>query len=489
MTAGTSRNVERPSRLALLFDAIFSRHGASSRDSRLALAALVVLAVLALRVIVEAVPIAGSVASELDVGGWNRDFVQEYLVARAVQDGRDPYVPLVDLAGDYLPAAVARSLPNPTPHPPTLIPFIRPLGTLPFEMAGLVWLGLQLVAVVGLALVLAAWCRGGKLAGRRSLRDLLLAVALVLVWPPTAVDILQGQLGLVLTALFVAGWYAAARGHERLAGIALGLAMSVKLVPGLLLLHFLIRRQFRVVGWSALTFGTVALTALSYLGVGPFLTYMSQAVPQTSEIWLASYWNNSVFGALGRALGMSTRLLPLVEAPALAVPLALLGAGSLCLAALYLDARAASRSKGSELRAESGVEFAIWVVVMLLVSPVVWYHYFVSLLFPLAVLGRLIARRGWRGPDLSWLLAGTVVVAALPGVGVGLRRIMPGFEPLGETLSALAYAGSVVPMLGLLLLLGLLAREQYWLAPVPSRVASKRRVPTKLLSLERGIAE
>jgi hypothetical protein len=208
-------------------------------------------------------------------------------------------------------------------------------------------------------------------------------------------------------------------------------------------------------------------------------------VPQTSAVWLASYWNSSIFGACGRALGLSTRLLPFVEAPALVFPLALLVAGALCLAALYWDARAVSRRPVAEARSDSGVEFAIWVVVMLLVSPVAWYHYFVSLLYPLVVLGRLMARRDWRDAGLSWLLVGIVVVAILPGIGVGLVNWAPSFPPLGATLSALAYGGSVLPMFGLLLLLGLLVREHFRLVPAPARARAAWRETAKRFSLDR----
>ena len=486
-----------PSRLALAADALLGRRSAARREARLADLAFVALALLALRVVVEAALVAGSVASDLDLAGFNRDFVQEYLVAPATIDGRDPYVPLVALAREYLPAAVPRSLPNPTPHPPTLIPFVRPLGMLPFAAAGFAWLALQLVAAVALAALLATWARGRATVGRLGWRGVSLMAALVLAWPPVGIDLLQGQLGLVLTALFVAGWYAALRGHERAAGILFGLAVCVKLVPGLLLMHYLVRRRFRVVGWAALTFAAACALTVGDLGLGPFLSYATTAVPQTSEIWLGSYWNNSVFGAIGRALGMSARLLPLHDAPALVFPLALLGAGALCLVAFGCDARAAARpavadpDEGAGERAgeRSGIEFAIWVVAMLLVSPVVWYHYFVALLFPLAVLVRLMARRGWRGVESTWLLVGVGIVAIPSGVAAVIRKWLPGFVPTSDLLSALAFAWSLVPMLGLLLVFGLLAREHLRVAPWSTEASAVPNRARAMVLVEGRVAE
>ncbi len=50
---------------------------------------------------------------------YRKDFLQEYLLARAIAEGVDPYLPIPMLADRFLGQLPVPLFPHPTPHPPT----------------------------------------------------------------------------------------------------------------------------------------------------------------------------------------------------------------------------------------------------------------------------------------------------------------------------------------------------------------------------------
>ena len=431
---------------------------------------------------------------------WVRDFAQDYLIARATLDRQDPYEPLVALAREYLPAAVPRSLPNPTPHPPTLISFVWPLGLLSYGAAALVWLGIQALALAIVSTALASYfvrrprrrafiaqrgavsarsrgrdasgrqlrsansdprssssatwgTLGGAAAGRGIRRTAAIAVGIGLLlhaWSPVAADLLQGQLMLVTAALLLAGCGAFRRGWLVAAGVLFGIATCLKLLPGLLLLFFVARREARVVA-SAAAVGVVALVGpLLWLGPGLIDRYLSFALPTTSAVWLGCRGNYSIFGIAARAFGGSTEVLPILDAPGLTTPIGVAVGVALVAVACWWARRGV----------DAEIEMATFVVVMLLVFPIAWSHYLVLLAWPLAVLGGRIVARGWARRDALLLLAVLPNLGLLPGdlaaIGAQLWGPAGGIERLPFS----AALPGLIPTVGLFVVLWLLGRER-----------------------------
>src|SRR5438477_4059457 len=83
---------------------------------------------------------------------YKDDFVQDYLLARAILDGRDPYaVAGVELATRYLPESAPYTIRHVSLHPPAAALVSLPFGLLSYRAARAVWLGLELVLIVVLA--------------------------------------------------------------------------------------------------------------------------------------------------------------------------------------------------------------------------------------------------------------------------------------------------------------------------------------------------
>jgi len=84
---------------------------------------------------------------------YNKDFIQEFLLARAFVDASHPdaYAPIRELAERYLGVVGYGIKEYPTPHPTPVGVLFVPLAAFDYTAAAAVWLGVQLVAL-GLAI-------------------------------------------------------------------------------------------------------------------------------------------------------------------------------------------------------------------------------------------------------------------------------------------------------------------------------------------------
>lgn len=327
------------------------------------------------------------------------DLTQEYLMARALLGGASPYDPQIDLARRFAPelARLAASTPaltlsHPTPHPPAAGLVVAPLGLLGFQEARAVWLGLQLLCLA----LIARW-----LAGRSRFWPLVLAA--LIAWPPAMVDLNYGQLTTFVATLAFGAWVSNRRGDARLAGICIGLAAAVKLYPAALLAYWVIRREWRAVAYGCGTALGLTLAAVALIGRDATVSYLSTGLPAVN-IYLGAEGNASLVGAVTRTFAGNGAIAPLIDAPALVAPVsAVLG-----VVLVALTGRAIARAPTPE----QGYVLAICCV--LLVTPVVWLHYFLLLVWPIRVIVLRLVRRGWPPHPTNAALLAVLLVSVEP---------------------------------------------------------------------------
>ena len=242
-------------------------------------------------------------------------------------------------------------------YPPTFAPFLLPFGLLAASTATWAWIALSLVAFLT-----GTWILPVSRATRWW-------VILLAGWSfPFVYAVKLGQVGPVLFLLFAVGW----RWMDdpiRL-GLSGALGAAIKMQPGLVLLWALFTRRFRavVVGGAAL----VALAALATLLAGPsawtdFLTLLrTVSAPITTE-------HNFTPGAVAYQLGIPEDVSTLVQV-----------ASTVAVAAVVVAAIRWATAEASYLVA---------VIASQLVSPILWDHYAMLLLLPVAYL--LSAGRWW----------------------------------------------------------------------------------------------
>jgi hypothetical protein len=278
-------------------------------------------------------------------------------------------------------------------HPPFaslfVIPLVYFLGVYDSSI------GLGLLSLACLSAILVMLYRGLELTLSASQKVLFCCV--FLGWFPMYGVLRSGQWGAVLSMLVVAGWYNIRSQRPILGGVTIGVAVSLKLFPGLLLIYLLLRhRRACLAGVATAIIMNVATMAI--VGLQAYIDYVHTG-RTVVDTWAAFPQNWSLLGALhhfGDMLGT-----PALSSRVVVVAIALLLVTLACISALSVRPS----------RARIDVEYALFVVVMTFLSPVCWSHYFVVLLLPVTVLASH-AMRGSASSSLMFL--GLFLVLALP---------------------------------------------------------------------------
>ncbi len=307
-----------------------------------------------------------------------RDFVQEWASACNYREGRPVYEPQEIRLAHHMgyrrrpnQVFLERNL-----HPPTSILLVIPLSRLSYPDALLTWNVLSLLPL-GISLYLAARGLGIRLTPWSALP----LYVLLLVCKPLRQQLLQGQLNLVLLVLIVGVWWADRTGRPVWAGILLGAATAIKLFPGFLFLYFVLQRRWRAVAAGAASIVVLTMWTVAVLGIESYRDYIVDVIP-TLGSWRSWWPNVSLLGFWSKLFDPNSNVgttIPLVRSPLLARAGTWISCALAVVAVVVVVRRARSRS-------ERDHAFATCITAMLLVSPIVWDHYFLLLLLPIALL-------------------------------------------------------------------------------------------------------
>jgi hypothetical protein len=173
------------------------------------------------------------------------------------------------------------------------------------------------------------------------------------------------------------------RGHLKLAGVLLGLAISIKLFPVLLASYFVARGSWSIVRWAAGTLLVSTLLSWAILGTDAVRSFVTLGLTGASS-WRSGEGNYSIFGAAAHFVEGSPQTPSLMSAPALAIPLA-----ALALLVLLVLAWKAWRTSPAD------IGFALACLLMVIGSPVAWQYYLVLLAYPLVVIATRLQELSW----------------------------------------------------------------------------------------------
>lgn len=207
-----------------------------------------------------------------------------------------------------------------------------------------------------------------------------------------------GQINIILMGLILADFalHGKARAGEIRwpAGLLIGIAAGIKLTPLAFGLYFLVRRDFKALGWMAAGFFGSMVLAWALLPTAS-VTFWTRILPDTGRIGGPAYVDNLSVKGLLLHLGLPdsglTSLVWLVL--------------SLALAAV-----AALAIKWAVAADENFVAVSATAVLMLLVSPVSWSHHWVWMAVALPCMGFAMHRVPSRNGKMR--LAGWIIVAA-----------------------------------------------------------------------------
>jgi hypothetical protein len=248
-------------------------------------------------------------------------------------------------------------------YPPFAATLFAPLAGLPALAARLAW-ELGSVAALAWACVLTV-----RLAGYRATRSVIAAMtAAAILLEPVYHTLFLGQVNLFLLALVLADLWRVSRGRP--AGIGIGVAAAVKLVPGIFIVLLLLTRRWRDAAIASATFACCGL--IGYV-VDPSASrlYWTRLFFDTKRVSDGYISNQSLYAAVVRIFG----------GPSHARTWFLLGALVIGGAGLAIAAILARRGDWLGAAAVTGVAG-------LIVSPISWTHHWVWVVPALVVLIR-----------------------------------------------------------------------------------------------------
>jgi hypothetical protein len=290
------------------------------------------------------------------------------------------------------------------PNPPTLILSLVPFTTLQTLDAKRVWLVLNLVV-----LVLCLWIlrRVTSLNWRR-----LGLIALLCVLP-LRVDFLFGRHYVLILVLICGAYYASWLDRQRTAGVMLAAAAAMKLFPGLFLILFVWKRNWRaVIGLAA---GATAITILSIFmfGVEVHRVFITEVLTQVSRgDWLGPYFlsQNSFITLWSRLFLIEPELnpSPLLNSPAMFAIAQAITITVLVFSFLRLDR--ADKTPGS-----TALQWAAFIPLLLLLSTTTGTDYACLLIFSAIVGFDAMLATGKKTKALIFLLLYVAACAPVPG--------------------------------------------------------------------------
>ncbi len=308
------------------------------------------------------------------------DFEAYRRAAVRILDGQPLYDPGASVAG---PFAVYL-------YPPPFALAITPLALLPAEVSRLTWIG-------GMA---AAFLAGTAcLPVRAGVRWAIIGLAAI-CWP-FLYAVKLGQVGPLLYLAFAIAWRAAEAPIPR--GLAIAAGTLTKLQPGLLFAWLAVRRQGRalVVGLAACAVAVLAATLV--VGIGAWHDYVDLLGRVSDPLTTPK---NMTPGAIAYRAGLGLAAAGAIQWASVAI---------VCLVTVV-----------TWLRRSAAIGLLVGVVASQLVSPVLWDHYTMLVLLPVAL---LLQRRQWWAaalPVLPWLGAEVlypgVLAAAALALALGPRQ-------------------------------------------------------------------
>jgi hypothetical protein len=291
----------------------------------------------------------------------------DWLGAQAWLAGFDPYTP----------EGFAR-IGKPGPgmgHPPTTSFWFLPLAHLPMQQMSRVVGGVTVAMLLVHAVIV---CVTLELPAALPLGVLVFGLVLSTSWMLEHLGL--AQLSEAIAFLYVLAWLALRRGREKLAGALLGLACTMKLFPGLMVLMLLTTRRWRGVVAALASWSVVALVMSWRYGARSWIEFAFMQDP-IAHYWISDLANQSLHGIVLRMFRPSCEgnHAPIWTASLIVTcaSLALAFVADRLWRQLPADERATPRV--------IDLQFSLVSLLSIFLNPWVWEHYNVFLILPLAV--------------------------------------------------------------------------------------------------------
>jgi alpha-1,2-mannosyltransferase len=289
----------------------------------------------------------------------------------------------------------------PFTYPPfAAIAFVA-LGVLPFIVSLAAITLISMLALAATIWVVLRQLKVGRLAARQAAAlGSLAAFGL----EPVRTTLLFGQINLVLMGLVALDLLLPHTRWPR--GLLVGLAAAVKLTPGVFVIFFIVKRDWRAVVGSAAGFLGAVLLAM-FLAPHDSRVYWTSLVFQSNRIGQPSFAaNESLYGILARLTSSA-------EVHGVMWP-------ALCLVVVAVGAFATYRARRA---GDDVIAMLALAATGLIVSPISWSHHWVWSAPAAAVLIVGLVRSGLPKAPRDWILP-AAGIAGLLVFGIGCQQFL-----------------------------------------------------------------
>lgn len=301
------------------------------------------------------------------------------------------------------PTHFERVAPRDPRHPFVHVPLVAVLGR------AVQPLGFTTFSRIALFVDLAAFALGAALLARRYLPGLVhrpwaIGAALLALcgFEPLRYAIALGQ---TTPLIFLGLVVAITSRRDGLAGGALAAVAFVKLAPVVVVALFVAERRWRAVGWFVAVVAALTVVSVAAVGVDAHLAYLA-TVRRIAALGLAAFNNQSITGFwLRHHLPMDAMLDWRVHE----VPVWLRLASTLSLLATAVACAVSVQRR----RLDRDLAGAFLVLALLILPPIVWSHYHVHALIPLAILLARVEATSQRGAHLALGTAAALMMRPL----------------------------------------------------------------------------
>ena len=326
------------------------------------------------------------------------DFANYYDSAVALRLGIDPYTTNLTAIGNRVGFETGPLI-HASETPAFLLCF-EPLTRFPPAIAFWIWTSMNLVALAA-AIYLLLVRRPGLDASRAWLLG-----ALILAFYPVGWNLSWAQSQVIVLALMVLAMRAIEDEREGAAGLIVALAGLLRAIPFLLLGYFALRREWRALKFAIV--GTIAgaLIPVVILGFPRCLSWAHGAAWVSNHdrmiyplvISVAPFVSRMFWALFGSTTGLALDWLRLAAIAA--------------ADAIILGATIRATLIGAGRRDDDFRIYSLWIVTMVLLSPVAWHHYLVVLVIPFVQIA-VAAGQDRASRRALWMAVGSYLLACV----------------------------------------------------------------------------
>jgi hypothetical protein len=340
---------------------------------------------------------------------YRKDMIQEYLMARALWAGMDPYLPCPELAMRFLGSLPTNIVNHPTPHPPPLALLSLPLGLMPYKTAALVWFFLEICCLFAISWMALKWLTGRK--GSTLLWQSVLMMMALLTWTPLYLELYFGQVMILLLSLIILSWQLFIRKKDLAGGLLLGGAVAIKIIAWPIILFMALKRNVRATCAALAVVVFLNLVAGLVMGFNCLAYYYLQVGPLVSKLHNNSVDNFSLWTVAARLfLGTGNQIILGIEAPPLYASLHLAKSTITVLPIMAFI----FGMVWAYLAMDREIAIGILICMTILISPVAWSHYLILCLIPLIIVLERLDQMNWPIKDSALLLGVVQILLIAP---------------------------------------------------------------------------